>query len=146
MQRIAAMMESQELERARGKDFDLNVSVAKLLILPFVVNVTRVGSASSDCACVSEPDDFDVAQEITVDPESNSVGDEASHWDAIITEHFKAYLSKGCYPADLPSSGKGKRRIFRKRAKDFVVQDDQLFYRDKRDKSLRLAIYSGTSI
>lgn len=122
-----------------------------LLLANFAIHREgEAGSASTDdCVCVSEgqtseePDDSDVAQEITIDPETNSAGDdEASHWDATIAENFKVYLSKGCYPADLPACEKGKRRNFRKRAKDFVVQDDQLFYRDKKSESLRLAVYS----
>ena len=100
----------------------------------------EAGSAGSDSMCVSQdqqPDDANIAQEITVYP---GVTDEASNWDAAIAENFKVYLNKGCYPMNLPSWEKGKRRNFRMRAKDFVVQDDKLFYRDKRDKSPRLAI------
>ena len=66
----------------------------------------------------------------------------ASHWNEIVAGNIKEYLVHGNYPSDLPSSESVKRRNFRKRAKDFVVKNDRLYYVDKKDGSLRIAIYS----
>ena len=64
-----------------------------------------------------------------------------SHWNEIVARNIKEYLVHGKYPSDLPSSESVKRRNFRKRAKDFMVKNDNLYYIDKKSK-LRLAIYS----
>ena len=55
---------------------------------------------------------------------------------------LKQYLINREYPSDLPTSESVKRRNFRKRAKDFVVQNDTLYNVDKKAGHLRLAIYS----
>ena len=64
------------------------------------------------------------------------------HWDETVARNVKRYLICREYPSDLPTSETNKRRNFRKRAKDFVVQNDTLYYVDKKDGHLRLAIYS----
>ena len=61
------------------------------------------------------------------------------HWDEEASINIKNYLEHGQYPTDLPPSEGVKRRNFRKSAKDFVVQADQLYYQGK---TLRLAISS----
>lgn len=66
----------------------------------------------------------------------------ASHWNEIVVRNIKEYLVHGKYPSDLPSSESVKRRNFRKRAKDFMVKNGNLYYIDKKSGSLRLAIYS----
>lgn len=66
----------------------------------------------------------------------------ASHWNEIVARNIKEYLVSGKYPSDLPSSESVKRRNFRKRAKDFIVKNDRLYYVDKKNGSLRLAIHS----
>ena len=64
------------------------------------------------------------------------------YWSEKIASNIKTYLLQAQYPSDLPPSESDRRRNFRKRAKDFVVQDDQLYYKVKKDGSLRLAISS----
>ena len=45
------------------------------------------------------------------------------------------YLTDGNYPDDLPSNEAVKRRNFRKRANDFVVLEDRLYHKNKKDGS-----------
>ena len=68
----------------------------------------------------------------------------ASHvyWNEIAARNIKEYLVHGKYPSDLPSSESVKRRNFRKRANNFLVKNDRLYYVDKKNGSLRLAIHS----
>ena len=63
------------------------------------------------------------------------VEEESSFWNKRIVMDFKIYLQCGEYPGDLL---KEKRRNFRKRAKDFVVKDGELYY--KKSGDLRLAL------
>ena len=89
-------------------------------------------------AAVEMQDESDVA--VNVELTTGTLP--ASHWNEIVARNIKEYLVHGKYPADLPSSERVKRRNFRKRAKDFMVKNDKLYYVDKKTGSLRLAIYS----
>ena len=64
--------------------------------------------------------------------------DKKEHWNEEVATNIRNYLQLGQYP---PGSEGVRRSNFRNRAKDFVVQDDQLYYKNKKDGSLRLAIY-----
>ena len=54
----------------------------------------------------------------------------------------KKWLQSGEYPPHLPPSEKMKQRNFRKRAKDFVIKQGMLYYKNKKNGELRLAISS----
>ena len=61
------------------------------------------------------------------------------HWNETIAAEIKEYVSSGIYPADMPAH---QRSNFGKRARNFAVHDNHLFYKNKVDGSLRLAISS----
>ena len=63
-------------------------------------------------------------------------------WSDEVASDIRRYLERGQYPAHLPHSDTTKRRNFRKRAKDFVVHKDNLYYKGKKNDPLRLAISS----
>lgn len=65
---------------------------------------------------------------------------QSSQWNEQMMRSIKAYLENGQYPVHLPYCETVRRRNFRKRAKEFVVQDGNLYYKKKKDGSLRLAI------
>ena len=74
--------------------------------------------------------------------EEGSKDDAKKYWSEEIAQSIQTYLQVGQYPTELPASESGRRRNFRKRAKDFVIQEDLLHYKNKKDGSLRLAIAS----
>ena len=63
------------------------------------------------------------------------------HWNEEVAGGIKYYLLSSQYPAGLDTN---QKRNFRKRAKTFVVSGERqdLYYRSKKDGSLRLAISS----
>ena len=61
-------------------------------------------------------------------------------WCEEVARNITKYLNSGEYPPNLPPCEKVKRRNFRKRAKDFVVKQERLYYKNKKDGVLRLAI------
>ena len=63
-------------------------------------------------------------------------------WSDEVASDIRRYLERGQYPAHLPHSDTTKRRNFRKRAKDFVVHKENLYYKGKKNAPLRLAISS----
>ena len=68
----------------------------------------------------------DVVAEVEVrDPPMNSDRNSPeNHWNVDIVQNIARFLMDQTYPGELT---KDQRRNFRKRAKDFVVEEDRLF-------------------
>ena len=84
-------------------------------------------------------DSLDVAAAVEITAKSPA---RQCHWDETVARNIKQYLINREYPSDLPTSKSIKRRNFRKRVNDFVVQNDTLYYVHKKAGHLRLAVYS----
>ena len=99
--------------------------------------------STKDAVVVEEEDELRNSLDIaaTVDFTARSQAKQC-HWEKTVARNIKQYLINGEYPSDLPTSESVKKRNFRKRSKDFVVQNDTLYYVDKKTGHLRLAIYS----
>ena len=63
------------------------------------------------------------------------------NWNETTVEQIKYYHVTGKYPSDEWTSV--KKRNFRRRAQQFTVKDGNLYYKDKKDASHRLAIASS---
>lgn len=85
------------------------------------------------------PDEETVASQ-TPDEETVAYGQMNTYWNEELAENFLSYLKTGLYPSSVGNSN--DKRNFRKTAKDFVVQDDRLYYKNKRDGTIRIAISS----
>ena len=74
---------------------------------------------------VMADEDSEIAIEIAL-PSSGSEAAQREMSDFGVDEEIKVYLSSGKYPDRCKS--KSEKRIFRRRAQQFVVDDGQLFY------------------
>ena len=63
-------------------------------------------------------------------------------WSDEVASDIRRYLERGQYPAHLPHSDTTKRRNFRKRAKDFVVHKDNLYYKRKKHELPAIVVAS----
>ena len=66
--------------------------------------------------------------------------DKSDCWCEEVANNITKYFNSGKYPPNLPPYEKVKRRNFRKQAKDFVVKQERLYYKNKKDGVLRLAM------
>ncbi len=85
----------------------------------------------------------DVRDEADPEPQeraSTSKGGEGNvHWNEEVLARIREYLATNVDPPDVVHE---QLNNFRKRARDFTIQGGRLYYKNKKDASLRLAIGS----
>ena len=95
---------------------------------------------------VMADEDSEIAIEIALPSSGSESGSETAQRkmsDFGVDEGIKVYLSSGRYPDRCKS--KSEKRIFRRRAQQFVVNDGQLFYQRKTKGRGSLSITLATS-
>ena len=88
-------------------------------------------------------DDFETERQPIQNPHIEPTSSESNpeNWNETVVEQIKHYHVTGKYPAEWTSE---KKRNFRRRAQQFTVKDGNLYYKNRKDGSHRLAIASNT--